>query len=326
MGIPIVMGNRPRTVSGSRSRSELRVVSNSSAGKLANVAGKRSNRRSAGPWYTRLPNPRVAGRAISASAKRALPAMAALGAAMVVASVIYMAHSFITTSPRFAIAHIEFVGNQHRSAEQLRAELPIADGQNLFTTHLGRAASALRQDPWLASVDVSRELPNTLIVTVTERIAVAVVDLGGFYLADETGTPFKRVDVAIGEGANLPIVTGLGREEFLADGDATASTVRAALAALTAWSTQPEARTPRPAIGEVHVDPRHGLVLHTVDAALSIRLGSKALDAKSDLAARLDQFDRAWAALKPAERSRARVLHLDNDTRPDHVIVALADS
>ena len=204
------------------------------------------------------------------------------------------------------------------SADQLRAELPVADGANIFSTHLGTLERALAADPWLARVSVQRELPHTLVVRVVERVPVAIVELGGLYLVDAKGTPFKRLRGS--EGAGLPVITGIGRAEYTTAPDDAAATVQAALAALTAWTSNPT----RPAIGEVHVGSRRELVLYRDDAGLEIRFGAAALANPDELAARLTQFDRAWAALAPRERTVARVLHLDNAARPDRVTVALA--
>jgi len=223
-------------------------------------------------------------------------------------------HRFLTHSPRFAVTHIEVRGAPVLDADQIRGRLPFHEGANVFTVALGRAERLLDAQPWIAEAHLRRELPHTIVVDVRERIAAAVVDLDGLYLADAEGHVFKRAAIEHGEGAGLPVVTGLRRDAYAADPDAGAARVERALAALAAWRDAGD----RPAVGEVHVD-RRGLTLYTYDDAIAIRLGDADGPA---LAARMRTFDRAWAALRPDERARTRTIHVDNHVRPDHVTVA----
>ncbi|HEX7703215.1 MAG TPA: cell division protein FtsQ/DivIB, partial [Kofleriaceae bacterium] len=154
----------------------------------------------------------------------------------------------------------------------------------------------------------------------------AVAELGGLYLVDATGHPFKRV-ADDGVGVGMPIVTGLDRAAYLADPEATARAITSALGALTLWKTDPS----RPSIGEVHVDLHGALTLHTYDSATAIQLGTPEMEhgaltstrgPNAGLAARMHTFDVAWAQLDDAERVRARAIHLD--PRLDHVTVAFS--
>ena len=223
-------------------------------------------------------------------------------------------YRFVTTSPRFAIDDITVRGNHRLTVDQIRAELPVHVGDNVFATNLDTVARELRTNPWVADAEVHRILPHTLVIDVHEHQPVAIADLGGLYLVDAMGIPFKRAAIEADDGAGLPIVTGLDRASYAADRDGTAALVTRALAALDTWRAQGD----RPAIGEVHVDPHGALTLHTFEQATAIQLG--ALDA--GLPARMQTFDAAWSELSDAERARTRAIHLD--IRPDHVTVAFA--
>src|SRR5262249_12464033 len=154
-----------------------------------------------------------------------------------------------------------------------------------------------------------------LVIDIREHEPAALADLGGLYLVDAAGRAFKRADLAAGDGAGLPIVTGIDRATYLAHPDDGAALVQAALAALRSWRED----ATRPAIGEVRVDARRALVLYTFDSAIAIDLG--AVDA--ELPARMQTFDAAWAELGDAERARTRAIHVAS--RPAHVTVALKD-
>ena len=280
------------------------------------IGKARRNRRRGPPLWTRVPPPRQLADACGRAVRRAAPALIAMAAAGVVAGGVALGYRFVTTSPRFALADVEIRGARALDPASVRGLVPARPGTNLFSIDLAAVAAAVGADPWIAKASVHRELPRALVVDIAEQHAAAVVDLGALYLASADGRPFKRADVDRGEGANLPVVTGVDREQFLADPDGAAAVIERGLHAIAAWRA-----SGRPDVGEVHVDPRRGLTLYTRDDAVAIRLG----DVDGDqLSARLRTFDTAWAALAPDERRRARAVHLDNRTRPDHVTVAFA--
>ncbi len=272
----------------------------------------RKNRKRATSWSGSLPSAKSLVDGCGRLVRRALPAAITLTLAGGLGAGGYLGYRIVTTSSRFAITAIEIRGATHVDAGKLRARLPTHVGDNVFLTDLDAARAAVLADPWVATAEVSRTLPHTLVITVRERTAVALVDLGSLYLVDATGHPFKRA--AIDETAGLPIITGLDRDTYAASPDHAAGLVRQGLAALADWN----AATPaRPAIGEVGIDPFGALTLHTYEHATAIQLGALG----PELAARMHTFDAAWAELTDAERDRTRAIHL---TRPDHVTVAFA--
>jgi cell division protein FtsQ len=272
----------------------------------------RKNRKRSTTWSGGLPSAKQAAVACSRVLRRALPAAITIALAGGLGTAGYFGYRAVTSSPRFAITAIEIRGAQHADVDALRARLSTRVGDNVFRADTGADTLAALNDPWIASASVSRSLPHTLVVDVTERTAVALVDLGGLYLVDANGHPFKRARVERGDGAGLPVVTGLDRETYAASPDHTAQLVLSALSALTTW----KAAGDRPAIGEVSIDPFGALTLHTYDRATAIALGG--LDA--GLPDRMRAFDATWGELTDAERDRARAIHL---TRNDHVTVAL---
>jgi cell division septal protein FtsQ len=279
------------------------------------TVSKKKNRRRPGSVWSRLPRPSVIADACSRTLRRSIPAAAILAAAAAATTGLWAGYRWVSSSPRFAITAITVTGTHHVDPDALRAQLPIHVGDNVFVglTPTTRAAFT---SPWIASLEVHRILPHTIAIDVHEHTAAAVVQLGAtgeLYLADPGGHPFKRAALDTGEADDLPIITGLDRAGYAADPDAAATTVREAIAALTAWRI-----AGRPAIGEVHLDPHGRVTLHTYDQAIAIQLGALG----PELANRMHTFDAAWAGLSDAERARARAIHLD--ARPDHVTVAFA--
>jgi len=264
------------------------------------------------PLWARLPKPAMIANACGRALRRSLPAMIGLVVVGAVGGTARAGYRFVTTSARFAITSIEVHGNHHVDPAQVLAALPIHVGDNVFAANVDSLTRRLAANPWIADASAHRILPHTLVIEIREHEPAAVAELGGLYLVDATGHPFKRV-ADDGVGAGLPIVTGLDRTAYLADPEATARAIASALGALTMWKA-----SDRPSVGEVHVDLHGALTLHTYDSATAIQLGT--IDV--GLPARMHTFDVAWAQLDDAERARARAIHLD--PRLDHVTVAFS--
>ncbi len=282
------------------------------------VGGRGRNRRRV-PLRERLPELRLRPKAAVAACgrllRRSVPVLVTVAAIGATAAAIFYGHRFVTTSSRFAIDTIDVRGASHLTDAELLALIPIAKGDNVFGADLDAVEAALEREPWILDASVERRLPRTIEITVRERTAAAAVDLDGYYLSDADGHLFKRARLDLGETAGLPVITGLARDDLSADPAGSAARIQRGLSTAAAWAE--DAR--RPAVGEIRIDLRHGVTLYTYDGAVAIRLGDVEGDA---LTARLGRFDAAWAALTTDERRRARAIHLDHDTRPDHVTVS----
>lgn len=276
---------------------------------------KKNRRKQTGSVWTRLPKPAVVADSCGRALRRSVPALVGAAVLATVGGTAWAGYRFVTTSPRFAITKIEVTGNSHVPTEQIVASLPVRIGENVFSTDLDSVVRELRENPWIASVDAHRQLPHTLAIVVREHVPTAVVQLGGLYLVDTSGHPFKKAELAADDGAGLPIITGLNRAAYNANPDGTAAQIRDALDALTTWR---EGNADRPSIGELHLDTHGGLTLVTYEHAITIELG----DLDKQLPQRMQTFDATWAELTNSERDRMRAIHLD--ARADQVTVAFA--
>jgi len=262
----------------------------------------------------RLPSWSAIGAACRRALVRAVPALIALGAIAAASTAAWFGYHWLTTSDRFAVETIEVHGAERLSADRVRALSGLDLGDNVFLVDLAGVERSLENEPWIASATATRELPDRIIVEITERTPAALVELGGLYLADADGLAFKRAAIERGEGQGLTVITGIARDDYLADEPAAQATIRAAHEAATAY-TRGEGR---PGLGEIHVDSRQGLTLVTYDTALSLHLGKTSNGA---LPLRLAAFDAAWSALDEQERAQASVIFMDNETNPDRITV-----
>lgn len=245
--------------------------------------------------------------------KACLPvALTVLAVAVVIAGGAF-GYGWLTGSERFAVAEVEVRGAHALPVSEVERVVEPAYGQNVFRVSLPAIERRLRAEPWIADASVRRSLPDTLVVEVEERRAVAVVELGGLYLVDERGVAFKRADIARGETTGLLVVTGIERDDYRRSPAAAAARIRAALEAARAYR-----EGGRPELGEVRHDTHRGITLYTRRPVIAIRLGHVGA---ATLRRRLAAFDAAWAALPAAERQNASTFHLDRDGAPLRVTV-----
>lgn len=273
-----------------------------------------------------MPKPRVMLDACGRAVRRGVPAIVATVVVTVLGGGLWLGYQFVTTSERFAIDQIEVHGADRLSPELVRAALPIQRGENLITADLDSARLALRNEPWISTADVRRQLPSTLIVEIKEHSPAVLVELEHLYLADAQGRPFKRASDA--ERSDLPLVTGIGRDEYRRDPEGTSHRVTAALDVLRQWHTVDRlpireirydvhggialiAREPSPAAGS----PATRALVPSYGEGLTIELG-----VTGDMSSRMRTFDAVWSELSTDEHTRARTIHLD--TRLDHVTVS----
>lgn len=74
------------------------------------------------------------------------------------------------TSPVFEISNVRVEGNQRVPAEEIATRADLL-GERIFTADLAQAQLALLGIPLLSSVEIKREWPDEVRVTVVERVA-----------------------------------------------------------------------------------------------------------------------------------------------------------
>ena len=214
------------------------------------------------------------------------------------------------TTPRLALRELSITGNQRATEAELARLGGLNAGVNLVAMDLAAVERAIAAHPWVREVRVQRQLPSRVLVNVVEREPVALVSLGDLYLVDVAGEPFKRLQV--GDGVDLPMVTGLEREDFVQHREETVDRLAAAVEVVRAYSRSRVAEGH--ALSEVHLEAE-GVTLVT-EAGEEIRLG------EGPLPEQLDRLATVRAAL--GDRALvAQVIRLDDRARPARVTVQL---
>lgn len=282
--------------------------------RVSRLVIKRANRRAPASLRARLPSARTVVVTCGRALRRGAPALVTVAAIALIVAGGRAGYRWVTTTPRFAVSHVEVRGVHVLDADAVRARLPFDAGANIFGVDTGDAERALLDDPWIARASVRRKLPRTIVVEISERTPAALVSSEGLYLADAEGRPFKRAELARGEGDGLPVISGVPRALFATAPRDAQARVKSGLAVLAAWS----AGAQRPRAGEIEVGAA-GTTVYTYDDAIAVRVGAAE---PAVLATHLARFDAVWAALSPDERRNLRAMRVDNDTRTDLVTVS----
>jgi cell division protein FtsQ len=241
-------------------------------------------------------------------------ALLPFAAIALLASAGWLVWTYAAKGDLLRVRKIEFEGLSRATAQELLELSPVQRGDHLLLVDPALVEDALRRHPWIASADVRRSLvPPALSIRVVERRAAAIVDLGALYLVDASGEVFKRARP--GDGLDLPVITGVGREGWIDRRAEVEPLLRGALALVDRWAERGLDR--RAPISELHVSVEYGTTLWVGPEGMEIRLG------QGGIAEKLSRLERVLAAVE-AEGRRAEVLHLENRRRPDWVAVRLA--
>ena len=214
-------------------------------------------------------------------------------------------------SPRFQLQEVNFTGLNRASRAELVKLSGLASGQNLFAMDVSVLEKAMLQHPWVRTVAVTRHFPAAVSVEVVEHTPEALVVLGDLYVLDGEGEPFKRVTP--GDGLDLPLVTGVVREDYVKDPAAVRERLKAALEVARSYSALKIGRHER--LSEVRLDGA-SLALVTVG-------GQEVLMGEGNTEAKLSKLTRVRRELS-AKGLAADVIHLDNRARPGWVAVKLS--
>jgi len=263
------------------------------------------------------PSPAKPKRTVAARLKSARRGLTIFVTLVVVVGGSFGAHFFFTRSAKLAVKELRFSSLRHATVADLSARAGVPLGVNLFSVDLAAVERNVARDPFVRSVSARRELPSAISIDVVEREPELVVELGGLYLVDSDGAVFKHATTA--EAASLPVVTGLGRDDFQADPDSSRHRLVGALIVARQWAAG--VADGRPALGELHFDRLTGVTCFTADG-VGVRIGRSPAD-DDTLPLRLGRLDQVWAALRKSG-DRPRLIYLDNRARPDRVTVKLA--
>lgn len=116
----------------------------------------------------------------------------------------------VTAGAGFRVNEILVTGRSHIPREEILAHLGIAKGMPAFEADLAAARKSLLDVAWVKDAQVSRRLPGTVVVSITERAPVALwqynkkislVDAEGVVLATDGLAEYGDLPLVVGENA-----------------------------------------------------------------------------------------------------------------------------
>ncbi len=81
-------------------------------------------------------------------------------------------------SPVFSVKKVVVVGNSHLSADEVRGLAQVPSGATLLRFPAQSVAERVSANPWISTVTVTRDFPDTMRIAVSEYVPAAVVDAG----------------------------------------------------------------------------------------------------------------------------------------------------
>jgi cell division protein FtsQ len=141
----------------------------------------------------------VDGLGLKNRAKKELPrgvvVFLGIAGACVVALLLVFILSF---TPLFAVTNVVGEGTDHVTATDITNLAAIGDGTTLLNVNTSQIEENVKKNPWVSSVSVKRQFPGTLVISVTEQQAFAIVVSGSadkaWYISDD-GTWIQPVSL-----------------------------------------------------------------------------------------------------------------------------------
>ena len=222
-------------------------------------------------------------------------------------------HRYALTSPRFAVESIQVDGASRRSDEALRELAGLDLGQNVFSVDTGSAEIRLLRDPWIQQARITRDLPNSLRIEVTEREAEALAQIAAeLFLVTASGLPFKRLES--GDPHDLPVITGVSPANMARDTERELERIATAIEILRQYHRIELSRV-QP-VQEVHVGAGGEVILTVGKSAIALHLGQGGWRKKLLMAARV-------VGKLARDGQVPGIVFLDNAAHPERVVVRM---
>jgi cell division protein FtsQ len=228
-------------------------------------------------------------------------------------AVAFSLHRYALTTTRFGVRKVDVQGAKRLGVEQVRSLAAIELGKNLLAFDTARAEENLLKDPWVSSARVTRELPGTLRVELSERDAAAIAVLGDRpYLVTREGEPFKPIQAD--DPSDLPVVTGVSAADLARDRPAALERLKTGVDLLRQYERLGVARV-HPA-EEVSLAASGHTVLMVGRSGIALELGRPPYARKLVMAAQV-------IGELGAKGRAPGIVFLDNEAHPERVVVRM---
>ncbi|MBQ2021872.1 MAG: FtsQ-type POTRA domain-containing protein [Peptococcaceae bacterium] len=220
----------------------------------------------------------------------------------------------ISWLPVFQVQQIVVAGNDALSTEKVISISGLQVGDNLFWCDTGEAKKQLRHNPFVKKVSIRRDLPDTLIVQVTERPSVGyIVTSDGYVQVDAEGR-MLAIQQSL-SNYRLPVISGVGLNELPELGGIIQNKkLRQALDILQSCDV-----TLLDNIAELNVGQEYYILLYT-NQQLEVRLGGL-----ENMEQRLKDLDKILTEVVGTKIASDRILYIDMRYENSSAIIKLRD-
>ena len=180
-------------------------------------------------------------------------------------------------APWLQVEEIQISGLKHLERKDILNVLGVPRDTNVLALKVSDMATRLGALPWLRSSIVRLELPRTIVVELTEREPIAMIQAEDWFLMDAEGKLFTRTTPE--ENHNLLPVTGFSGVG-LREGSYLATEPLDDLKEFLRALEKERSWLPVSGMAECQWNSGTGIVLYTAQKAISIRLGSEGFSRK----------------------------------------------
>lgn len=169
------------------------------------------------------------------------------------------------------IHQIEWFGlNEPLNSSDLLQQIPVKVGDPLFQADLQALANTLLKNPWIKEVRVSRKIPASLQIFVSQHQPKVILKADAYYYIDHEGKIFKRIEHQI-DSKDYPILSGLEKSNMESDPPKAKEIIENALSLLKSYEASKLAQSL--GVSEIHYEENLGLSLIPEKQATKIQMG-----------------------------------------------------
>jgi cell division protein FtsQ len=156
-------------------------------------------------------DPRISRRRTEVRRERSRRRLRWIGIAAAVVGVVGLGVGLLHTG-LFAARHVTVRGARHTTVRQLEMAAGLESGPPLIDVSASAAAARIEALPWVDHAAVARHWPDSVSVSITERVAVATLPRpGGVALVDRTRRVLAWASAAPSGLVNLRVTVKVGR-------------------------------------------------------------------------------------------------------------------
>ena len=216
-----------------------------------------------------------------------------IGVTVFSATMLLVGGFFVTqlllASDLFRVNQVTVQGNSRLTDKQAIALSDIQVGINTFSLDLGLIGQKIEENSWVQQAAVQRIFPRQVVISISERQPVAIINLGYLYYLDNQGEIFK----VLGADDNLdfPMITGFDYARSRGHDAEYVQQLRQIVGLLSDLKSRGLFSLDQ--VSEIHREDGGGLSLFTLEGGVKIKLGY------TDYSKKLDRLERIFAQLQP---------------------------